>query len=82
MGPRPGPYDGMTDEQVLARGRAALRLVQAAGVGSVGRAIQWAVYEDARAELNRRLYAHVAGRMRERSGHQRAPGESPEAQSP
>jgi hypothetical protein len=54
-----GPYDGMTDEDVLARAARALRRVDALLPGSVERSIQWSVYDSAKAELDRRFVRHV-----------------------
>ena len=53
------PYAGMTDEQVLARAAKALRKVPQLPLGSIERAIQWAAFESAKAELDRRMVAHV-----------------------
>jgi len=58
------PYAAMTDIQVLARAAAALRKVPELPVGSIQRGLQWALYESARAELDRRLFLHVAARLR------------------
>lgn len=58
------PYAAMTDTQVLARAAAALRKVPEFPVGSVQRGMQWALYESAKAELDRRVFLHVAARLR------------------
>lgn len=60
------PYEGLTDEQVLARATAALRKVNAYPMGSTQRSMQWAVYEDVKAELDMRLLGHVLRKIRER----------------
>lgn len=59
------PYAAMTDAQVLARAAGALRKIPDLPVGSVQRGIQWALYESAKAELDRRLFLHVAGHLRQ-----------------
>lgn len=58
------PYEGMTDEQVLARAAGALRKVNALPLGSVQRSIQWAVYDSAKAELDRRMFNMVLAQIR------------------
>lgn len=62
----PGPFEGMSDTQVLARAARALRNVQDYPVGSVQRATHWAVYSEAKAELDRRLLDHMVRKLRER----------------
>jgi len=52
----PNPFDGLTDIQVLDRAKAALVRVHAAPLVSIERSVQWAVYEQAKAELDMRLY--------------------------
>jgi hypothetical protein len=59
------PYAGMTDEQVLARAAKALRKAATLPTGSIERAIQWAVYDSAKAELDRRLFLHVVAKITE-----------------
>lgn len=66
--PSVDPYEGMSPEQLIARAAAALKMVRELPLNSVGRAIQWAVYEDAKAELDLRLYRHVIGKLQERDG--------------
>jgi hypothetical protein len=61
--PGTDPYAGMSDEQVLARAARALGKVPALPLGSVERAIQWAVYESAKAELDRRMFLHLAAAL-------------------
>lgn len=63
---RTDPYEGLTDEQVLARAAAALRKVNASPPGTPQRSMQWAVYEDVKAELDLRLFSHVLRKIRER----------------
>ena len=60
-----GPFDGLDDVQVLDRAKAALRRVQASSLGSLERSVQWALYEQAKAELDVRLYQHVLRKIRE-----------------
>lgn len=69
MGPMPRgrPFDGMTDEQVLARAAEHLQKVQLAEPGSVVRSIQWGLYEQAKAELDVRLYAYIFAKLKDRS---------------
>jgi hypothetical protein len=67
MGPHPDvdPYADMNDEQVLGIAAQALRRVQGYPVGSLQRAIMWARYEAAKAELDIRLYTHVVRKLKE-----------------
>lgn len=58
------PYEDMTDEQVLARAARYLRKVNALPIGSTARSIQWAAYEAAKAELDRRVMRHVRAKIR------------------
>jgi len=67
------PYANLTDEQVLAR--AARALITAANLpAGTGRDFQMALYDSAKAELDRRLAGHVlAGlqrKMQERGQEQ------------
>lgn len=55
-----GPYDSLSDEAVLARAAAALRTLQRYRIGSMQRAIQWAAYDAAAAELDRRLGRYLS----------------------
>lgn len=50
------PFDGLDDVQVLERAKAALRRANAAPLPSVERLVQWAVYEQVKAELDMRMY--------------------------
>lgn len=61
----PGPFDGLDDVQVLERAKDALRRVQAAPLPSLERSVQWAVYEQAKAELDMRLYRHTLWKIHE-----------------
>lgn len=60
------PFEGMTDEQVLARAAKALRRVNRLAMGSTERAIQWAVFEAAKAELDLRMARHILAKLQER----------------
>jgi hypothetical protein len=60
------PYEELTDEQVLERATRALKMVQEHPVGSTARSMQWAVYENAKAELDMRFMGHVLRKLRER----------------
>lgn len=60
------PFEDMTDEQVLERAAAALEKVNRSPLPSIQRSVQWAVYEQAKAELDVRLLRHVLRRRRER----------------
>ena len=64
----PGPFDGLTDVQVLDRAKAALRRVHAAPLPSLERSVQWALYEQAKAELDMRLYRHTLRKIEESHG--------------
>lgn len=61
----PGPFDGLDDVQVLERAKAALRRVHAAPLLSLERSVQWAVYEQAKAELDMRLYHFTLAKIQE-----------------
>jgi hypothetical protein len=63
-----GLFDGLTDKQVLARAQHALRQVENYQVGSVQRAVQWAAYEQAKAELDLRLYSYMMRKLCTRDG--------------
>lgn len=65
--PDAGPLSGMPDEEVIERARSALLKVNSYPVGSIQRSVQWAVYEQAKAELEARLLRHVL-RARRREG--------------
>ena len=62
------PFKGLTDEQVLARAQQALGQVNSYPVGSVQRAMQWAVYTEAKTELDLRLWGFMTRRLRARDG--------------
>lgn len=53
------PYANLTDTEVLARAASALRKVHAAPLKSTERALQWGVFESAKAELDLRLARHI-----------------------
>lgn len=53
------PYQGLRDEEVLARAAKALRKVNQHPVGSPERSLQWALFESAKAELDMRLARHI-----------------------
>lgn len=57
------PYVGMTDTQVLARAREACKKASELPPGSIQRSIQWAVFDGAMAELDRRLVRHVLAKL-------------------
>ena len=61
----PGPYAGLTEEELLDRATAALEKVTRLPIGSMQRAIQWGVHESAMAELDRRLTAIVRAKLSE-----------------
>jgi hypothetical protein len=61
----PSPFDGLEDVQVLERAKAALRRVHASSLGSIERSVQWALYEQAKAELDMRLYLRVLRKIQE-----------------
>ena len=66
-----GPYYGMEDEQVLARAAGALERAKALPVGSVQRAIQWAVFDSAMMELDRRAMRHILAALGKTDGPRR-----------
>ena len=53
------PFDGMTDDDVLARARKALIRASEMTPGSIERTIQWAVFDSAMMELDRRAVRYV-----------------------
>lgn len=55
-----GPFDGLSDEEVLAKAAAAFGKVLGYPIGSVQRSVAWAVYDSAAGELEQRLGRHVA----------------------
>lgn len=57
-------YAGLTDEQVLARARDACKKASALKPRSVERAIQWAVFDGAMAELNHRAIRHILAKLK------------------
>ena len=59
----PGPFDGLTDVQVLDRAKAALSRVHVAPLPSLERSVQWALYEQAHAELEMRMYRHTLAKI-------------------
>lgn len=59
-------YANMTDEQVLARAAKALRKVDALPIGSTERALQWMVFESAKAELDLRMARHILAELERR----------------
>ena len=62
------PFDGLDDSRVLERAIEALRRVHAAPLPSLERSVQWAVYEQAKAELDVRMYRHTLAKIREARG--------------
>jgi len=64
------PYQNLTDEQVLARAAQALRKVNALPIGSTERALQWGVFESAKAELDLRMARHILAALEQRGRHQ------------
>lgn len=54
------PLDQMTGEELAVRAQGAMARAMAAGPGSLGWSVQWAVYAAAMAELDRRAIAWVA----------------------
>lgn len=58
-------YAGMTDEQVLARAREACKKASALPPGGIERPIQWAVFDGAMAELNRRAVSQIQAKLRQ-----------------
>lgn len=60
------PFDGVDDYEVLERAKAALRRVHVARIGSIERSVQWAIYEQAKAELDVRAYRHILRKIHEK----------------
>lgn len=59
------PYAGMDDTAVLARAVAFFKKAVSLPPGSIERAIQWAAYDTAKDELDRRVAAYMLARLRE-----------------
>ncbi len=53
------PPEQMSEDELLRRGHQAMARAARAPVGSLGRAVQWAVYEAYSAELERRAIAYA-----------------------
>lgn len=60
-----GPYAQMSDEDVLARARKACKKASTLPPGSIERAIQWAVFDGAMAELDQRAFRHILGKLKD-----------------
>ena len=58
------PYEVMRDEEVAIRARDALKKAIAFPLGSAQRAIQWAVFDAATGELERRAARYEVARLR------------------
>lgn len=54
------PVDQMTEDELLARARKAMLRAAALPVGSLGRSVQWAVYDTYEGELRRRALSLAA----------------------
>lgn len=59
----------MTERELLDRGAAALKRVEAAPIGSTARAIAWAAYETVKAELDKRALRAVVEAARQLRDH-------------
>ena len=64
----PSPFEGLDDAQVLERAKEALTRVHAAPLPSRERSVQWAAYEQAKAELDLRMYQHTLRKIQEGRG--------------
>jgi hypothetical protein len=62
--PETSPFEGLTDNEVLGRAVTALRRANAAPLRSITRSVQWALYEQAKAELDMRMYVHVLAKIK------------------
>ena len=58
-------FIGMTDTQVLDIAKSALALAETLTPGTKARAVAWARFDAAMAELTRRAMAHVLWRIHE-----------------
>lgn len=54
------PLGQATEEELLGRASAAMTRAMAAGPGSLGWSVQWAVHDTVMAELDRRVIAWAA----------------------
>ena len=57
------PLDRLTEDELLARAQAAMDRAVAAGRGTLGWAVQWAVYDTYAGELERRAIGFMATRF-------------------
>jgi hypothetical protein len=53
--PPPDPFEGLSDEAVLARAKRAFEKAVVLPPGSIQRSLQWSAFDSAMAELDRRL---------------------------
>ena len=61
----PEPLEQLDEDELLRRARAAMARATAQPAGSVARAIQWAAFDTAMAELGRRAIRFVLSRLGE-----------------
>jgi hypothetical protein len=61
-------YEAMTDEEVAMRACTALRKTAALPLGGAQRSVQWAVFDGAIAELERRAARNAVARLRDERG--------------
>lgn len=61
-------YEDLTEWELLGKAAAALRRVESLPVGSPLRAIQWAVYDSYKAELDERALKAIAQAARQARG--------------
>jgi hypothetical protein len=57
------PLDRLTEDELVSRAQAAMDRAVAAGRGTLGWAVQWAVYDTYASELERRAISFVATRF-------------------
>lgn len=57
------PPESMSEDDLIERARSAMNRAAALPVGSLGRSIQWAVFDTYMAELDRRAVRFVLSKM-------------------
>ena len=57
------PLSGVSEDELLKRARRAMMRAAALPPGSLGRSVQWGVYDTMMAELNRRAVRWMLSRL-------------------
>ena len=62
------PYDGMTDEELLALAKRAMIAAAGETPGTIERAMKWAAYDSVSNELKRRIVRHALLKLNRQLG--------------